>query len=206
MSPRKIFLFIIVLLEWFSLIAQMILHMKASPASYGEALTRYFSFFTVLTNLLVAFYSTDLFLTSRSSAKGFFHRASVQTAITLYITVVGLVYNIVLRNLWESHGLQAVLHDLLHTVLPIMTIFYWYKWINTKKLHFSNIPAWLIYPAVYSIFIFVRGPFAKWYPYPFLNVGELGYIKVILNSVILVFVFLIFSILFVIVGKKKNIR
>jgi hypothetical protein len=206
MSPRKIFLSVIVLLEWFSLIAQLILHMKASPAMFGEALARYFSFFTVLTNIMVALYTTNLFFTSRSSAKGFFHRASVQTAITLYITIVGLVYNIVLRTLWDPHGLQAVVDDLLHTLLPVLAIIYWYKWINTKRLHFSNIPAWLIYPAVYSIVIFVRGPFAKWYPYPFLNVEDLGYPKVILNTVILVFVFLIFSILFVFVGKKKNIR
>ena len=205
MSARKTYLLILVLVEWFSLIAQCVLHMQASPAAPPEALLRFFTFFTITTNILVAIYATNQLLTSSNNQTGFFARPSVQTAIALYILIVGLVYNTVLRSRWPSSGLQAVLHDLLHTVAPLMVLIYWWKWVDTRRLTFSNIPAWLIYPAVYAIIVILRGHFAGWYPYFFLEAPTLGYPRVFMNSALLVGVFLLFSFAFVFLGKRKPV-
>jgi hypothetical protein len=204
MTARKAFLLVVVLLEWFALIAQLVLHLQNSPAALGEALTRFFSFFTILTNLLICIYVTVQFVTPASKQSGFFFRPSTETAFTLYIVVVGLVYNTVLRQLWDSGGLQAVLHDILHSVVPIMILIYWWIWVNARALQYRHIPAWLIYPAVYALLVMIRGYFVHWYPYPFLDVDKLGYGKVLQNSGMLVLMFLLFSFGFVWLGRKKK--
>jgi hypothetical protein len=205
MNVRRLFLMLIVLVEWFALIAQLIIHLQTIPADITESLIRFFSYFTILTNILVAIYVTALFLAPANRQAGFFFSPSVQTAITLYIVVVGLIYNIILRQLWDSHGLQAVLHDLLHTAAPLLVLIFWWRWINVKNLQFSNIPPWLIYPAVYATLILLRGHTPGWYPYPFLDAHRIGYVQVLINSAGLMIVFLVFSFLFVFVGKKKTL-
>ena len=204
MSARKIFLLFIVLVEWLALIAQLVLHLQAVPATLAESLIRFFSYFTILTNILVAVYATVLLIAPAGKKNGFFFTPSVQSAVALYIIVVGLIYNIVLRQLWDSAGLQAVLHDVLHTLAPLLMLIYWWKWVDAKTLQWTNIPAWLVYPAVYAITVVVRGQWPNWYPYPFLDIGKIGYSKVLINSAGLVVVFLVFSFLFVFLGKKKT--
>lgn len=77
-------------------------------ASVVETIIRFFSFFTILTNLLVALCFTFLLTKSSSALRSFFYRKSTLTAVTVYILIVGLVYNLILRfygnhkvcNLW----------------------------------------------------------------------------------------------------------
>lgn len=202
MSRHKLLLFIIAITAWVSLIAQLVLSFGYSTTGTTETLVRFFSFFTVLTNTLVAFFASVQFF-SKPQQHGFFANANTQTAITMYITIVGLVFNLVLRDLWKEGGLQALLNDLLHSVIPVLMIIYWWRYVDGKKVTYKNIPFWLVYPAVYAIYTLLRGPFATWYPYPFINVIELGYPAVLRNSAILVLVFLFFSFFFVFLGKKK---
>ncbi|RYG02213.1 MAG: hypothetical protein EOO02_11040 [Chitinophagaceae bacterium] len=203
MKPNKIFLLTMMLIGWISLIVQLVLLLQVSDKPLGETIIRFFSYFTIQVNLLVAIFTAARFFNTRSNPKDFFGSVRVQTAITLYIIVVGLVYNLVLRSLWTSTGAQAIVHDTLHTVIPIMMLVYWWIWVDTRKLHVSNITAWLIYPAVYAAIVLIRGYFADWYPYPFLDITKLGLQQVSLNSAMLVGVFLFFSILFVYVGRHK---
>ncbi len=203
MNKRKIVLGAIMLLEWFGLSAQLVVHIQTIDTGIAESLLRFFSYFTILTNLLVCIYATKLFFAPSGKENGFFFRPSVQTAIALYITVVGLIYNILLRQLWDSSGLQAVLHDILHTAIPIMVLIYWWIWVSAKDLTFKETFPWLIYPAVYAVLILIEGAFVNWYPYPFLDALTYGYLQILINSVFLLFTFLFFSGLFVFMGKKK---
>jgi len=205
MSGRKIYLLLVVLLEWFALVAQLILMLRSGVASTGELLARFFTYFTILTNILIGVYVTILFLADRNTSTGF-SSPSAQTAFTLYITVVGLIYNLVLRQLWDPSGLQAVLDELLHSVIPVMILIYWVKWVDTGSLRSKNIPPWLVYPAVYAAVILIRGYYSGWYPYPFMDVNKLGGWVVARNCFGIVGVFLLFSFLFVLLGRRKNRR
>lgn len=57
---------------------------------------------------------------------------------------------------------------------------------------------------VYLIVILIRGEIANYYPYPFVNVLELGYSKVILNSVLLTLFFGLISSLVIGVVRYRN--
>jgi hypothetical protein len=204
MNARKGFLLTIVLLEWFALIAQLVLHLQTVPEPFFESILRFFSFFTILTNLLVAVSCTVLLFTSNNKQTGFFHKPTTQTAITLYIVVVGLVYNIVLRHLWNSEGLQAVLHDILHTAVPILMLIYWWLHVDARSLRMKNANTWMLYPAIYTIIILIRGGSVGWYPYPFFNVAHFGATQVFINCALLLITFLVFALLLIFIGKKKS--
>ena len=84
------------------------------------ALGKFFSYFTILTNLLVAICFTYLYFNKKSKIKTWFSSPKTLTAINVYILVVGLVYNLVLRPLREAKGLEILADELLHAIVPLL--------------------------------------------------------------------------------------
>jgi len=201
---QKTFLIVLVVSGWFALIAQFYLIIVNRVASIPETITRYFSFFTILTNLIVVVCCTFILLKPVSNIGKFFSRPDTQTAIAVYIAVVGIVYNTVLRFLWAPQGLQLIVDELLHSVIPLLFIILWFLFARKTVLKWKNIFPWLLYPLVYIILILIRGVFSGFYPYPFINVTELGYNKVLVNCAGLLLGFLFLSLLFVAIGKWKS--
>lgn len=193
---NKMLALIITILAVFAVVMQFDLMVANRTTPLTETVIRFFSFFTILTNTLVAFYFSYLTFVGFKHKK-LPHNLALLTAITIYITIVGLVYQLVLRHTWNPTGMQKVVDEILHSVNPLLVIVYWY--LNTKKeiLSFRQIGKWLIYPLVYIIIILIRGHFSDFYPYPFLNVNQLGFNHVILNSLGMTLLFVLISLLFV---------
>ncbi len=189
------------LIGWFAVITQYILMVENRIAPILETTIRFFSFFTILTNILVALYFT-LTTFYHAQPQRRFNRPGFLTAVTVYITIVGLVYQIVLRALWTPTGMQFAVNELLHSVIPLLTIGFWYFYEKSKAIKYPEIAKWMIYPVVYLVFILIRGSFSDYYPYPFVNVTEVGLQKVLLNSGVLMGVFVGVSFAFVFVGKR----
>jgi uncharacterized protein YacL len=201
-NGKKSILFFLFVLEWFALIAQFYLIIVNRVAPIPETIIRYFSFFTILTNLFVAVCFSVLLLKLSSRLGNFFASPKTLTAITVYITVVGIVYNLILRFLWKPKGLQWAVDELLHTIIPLLCIVYWIFYVYKSSLKWRDAFLWLIYPFVYIIFILIRGSWSSYYPYPFINVDQLGLNKVLLNSGFLTLSFLLISFIAIAVGKK----
>ncbi|HEV8080036.1 MAG TPA: Pr6Pr family membrane protein [Chitinophagaceae bacterium] len=202
-KAKQFYLSILAILGWFALALQFYLIIQNRVVSIPETIVRYFSFFTLLTNILVALYCSCILLRPYSRMGKFFSRPGVATAITVYIVIVGIVYNTVLRHLWHPAGLQLIADELLHSATPLMFLLYWLFFVDKGKLNLNTF-YWLIYPLVYFIWILIFGALSGFYPYPFINVTELGYNKVILHSGILTVGFLLLSLLFVAIDKLMN--
>jgi hypothetical protein len=191
------------LISWFALISQFILIIENRVVGIPETILRYFSFFTILTNILVAVVYTTIWWQTKNKFS-FFLKPNTQTAIGVYILIVGLVYNIILRFIWQPQGLQSVVDELLHLIIPVIYIIYWYFKVDKSSIKYVNSLNWLIYPLAYFIIILILGSYSNYYPYPFINVVELGYEKVILNSILLTLFFGFVSIVFVAISKSKK--
>lgn len=189
------------IMGWFAVLLQFYLIIINKVASVLETIIRFFSFYTILTNILVAMCFTFLWLKPKSRWGLFFAQPKTLTAITVYICIVGLVYNTILRFLWNPTGLQFLTDELLHSVIPILFILFWIKFVPKNQLKWGDFWPWLIYPLVYLLYILSRGAFVEYYPYPFMDVNILGYNKVLLNSMFLCIVFLFISLLFVAIAK-----
>lgn len=203
-KTRQIFLALGAAIVWFSVIAQFYLAIINRHSSVSEAIIRFFSYFTIQTNLLVVTCFTMLLLKPASGWGKFFSGTGVQTAICSYITFVGLTYNILLRQLWQPTGLQLVVDELLHSVVPTLFIVYWLIYVSKRGLLWKNAGRWLIYPVVYVVLMLIRGAFSGYYPYPFIDVSELGYPRVFLNGFGLIIAFLLLSSLFIAIGKMMS--
>lgn len=192
----------IALTAWFAVIMQYVLVIRAGNGTFLEINIRFFSFFTILTNTLVAITFTLLLV----GKQNFLTRIPGLTATGMYILVVGLVYNIILRFAWAPQGLQKLIDELLHSVVPLLVQFYWFVFVGKGTLNWKNSFAWLIYPAVYCVWIMVRGSFIHEYPYPFVDVNALGAGKVTLNCFCLCGVFFGLSLLYIGIDKWRGKR
>lgn len=192
---KKISEFIIALTAWTAIVFQAYL----TSGSFDNL----FSYFTILTNLLVAVSVTAILIFPDIRVGRFFKKPSVQTAIALYIFIVALVYNTVLRGIITLNGWNLFTDTLLHVIIPILYIIYWFVFVQKGTLQYKQGLNWLIFPFAYLVYSLLRGSVYNWYPYPFLNVSESGYLKVILNSVILIVVFMVSG--FALIGLDKRL-
>ncbi|MGG9970229.1 Pr6Pr family membrane protein [Ferruginibacter sp. SUN002] len=198
---EKIFLLTLVVLGWFALIGQFYLHITLDIASKQELFIRFFSYFTILTNLFIAICSTVLFLNPHSSFGKFFQQQQTRTALTIYIVVVGIIYNTILRFIWDPQGMQRVVDELLHLIIPVLFLLYWLIIVKKDSLQYKNVFPWLLYPFIYAVIVFIRGAYSGFYPYPFIDADKLGWNKALQNAGLLTVFFLAVSLLFVAFGK-----
>ncbi|WEK70147.1 MAG: Pr6Pr family membrane protein [Candidatus Chryseobacterium colombiense] len=199
MIPRILSL-IFALIGWFSVITQYDLMIENSQISFTETTIRFFSYFTILTNIIVTMYFTFRAFNFSPTIK----KPGILTAITIYILIVCLIYQIILRSAWAPTGLQKLVDELLHSIMPILVLMYWYLYENKKGLTYKQIPYWAIYPLLYLFYILIRGYFSDFYPYPFINVIHLGYFQVFINSFWVLLLFVALSMFFIRIGKSLN--
>src|SRR5881398_3651902 len=131
---RKSLALLFAVIVWFALIVQFILMRQNSTASVLETIVRFFSFFTILTNAIVAIYFTGQVLNV-----GRTHRPGILSAVTVYIFMVGIVYQVLLRHIWEPTGLQLIVDELLHTINPLGVMLYWYLYEVKSLVKYSQI-------------------------------------------------------------------
>ncbi|MCF5547643.1 Pr6Pr family membrane protein [Pseudomonas salomonii] len=151
-------------------------------ASLLGGLINFFSFFTVLTNTLVVVVLSYALVNRESAAKRFFLAPTVSSAIATSIVVVSLAYNLLLRHLWSPTGFQFIADELLHDVLPMLFVIYWWRCVPKGTLRLKHIGGWVIYPLVYFGYVLLRGHLLGQYQYPFIDVDSLGYPQVFVNA------------------------
>ncbi len=199
-SSKKTTEIALAIIAWFAVLLQLLL--------LKESFFNFISYFTILCNLLVAISLTAPLTAPKSKAGNFFSLKTVQTAIALNIFIVGLVYNTVLRGIWDPKGWQLVADNLLHVVVPFFYVLYWIVFTEKGTLKWKDGIAWTYFPFAYLIYSLVRGHFVGWYPYPFLNVVNFGYTKVFINAGFVLLAFLICGSIFLwadrVIKSKKN--
>ena len=203
---QKIFQWLIAIIAWVALILQFYLMMQNRVTGITETSIRFFSFFTILTNIIVGIAFTILGIGQNIKGNNFFSKPFVITAVTVYIFIVGLVYNIVLRSIWDPQGLQLYVDEALHVVTPVLCLVYWGFYVPGRSLKWKEALYWLWYPLIYLTCVLIRGALSNFYPYFFINVKELGYRKVFMNSIYVTLAFLIVALLMIWLNRCLNTK
>jgi hypothetical protein len=143
----------------------------------------YFTYFTILSNILVAVILTMLFL--NPSRDGQIFRV-LRLDTVLMITVTGVVYNLVLAADAKNVGWQIVANSLEHQITPVVTVVVWLLvgprgWINLRTMVWA-----FALPIGWLVFALIRGAIIGAYPYPFLDVVQYGYGTVLTNVAFIV--------------------
>ncbi|WP_109126302.1 Pr6Pr family membrane protein [Dyella sp. C11] len=197
------------LLGWFGLALQLWFSVRMSLDKGGttlEGVWLFLGFYTILTNLLVAVVLTVVGMDARGRFGAFFARPGVQTAAAMSIVIVSAVYNLMLRQLWSPTGWLLIADMIVHDIMPVLYLVYWWLAVPKGTLRWSQVLAWQSYPAGYFFYVLVRGAVSGWYPYPFLDVTALGYVQVLIDAIAVLVAFVIVALLLVTIGRWQARR
>jgi hypothetical protein len=139
-----------------------------------------FAFFTIQSNLLAGLGSLLLAMRADRRSEGF---AVLRLSGLTAITVTGIVFHAVLARTLDLDGWDAVGNELVHTVVPVMTVVGWLAAGPRGRIGARTVWLSLIFPVCWLAFTLIRGAIAHWYPYPFIDVTQLGYFKAAVNCV-----------------------
>jgi hypothetical protein len=177
-------------MAWFGVGYQLyynIAEALAQSLPMTEHLINFFSYFTIETNLVVAVVLT--IFCAQPQAERFLPGPSLNAALVVYVIVVGVVYELLLRHLWHPQGLRLLADTLLHDAVPLFYSLFWLLLLPKGKLRWPDPVTWLIYPLLFFIYSMLRGAAFGIYPYPFIDASKLGFAVVLLNATVLLAVF-----------------
>lgn len=201
---RKNLAYIFAFIAWSAVTMQYWIMLEASPLSWGEATIRFFSYFTILTNTLLAVYFSAQIYADLHEGGEIWKKPGTLTAITVYILVVGLVYQVVLRGIWDPQGMARLTDELLHTLNPLLALVFWWLFEDKKAVEWKQLPYWLIYPLLYFGYTIIHGQISGFYPYPFVDLNSISMGQLGANFLLLSMVFMSIAGLLVWSGKNKK--
>lgn len=150
------------------------------------------AYYTVLSNILCFIYFAVLVIAQRKK-----ENALIRGAVTMCITVTGLVYHFMLGGFMGTAAgagvpvtALSVSNILVHYVVPILVILDYFLFVPKGQYKSLYPLAWLVLPYAYFAFSMVRAEVStrtftgfgatSRYPYPFLDVDLYGWDKVLL--------------------------
>lgn len=133
----------------------------------GYSVVNFFSYFTNLSNVFAA----GVLI----AGAGALRRAGVREPAdfvrglsVVNMVVVGLVYAALLRHV-NVGPLRPTINFVLHDVMPVVVLIDWAMAPPRRALGRGFVPACLVVPTLYLVYVLVRGRVVDWYPYPFLD-------------------------------------
>ncbi|MDF3981731.1 Pr6Pr family membrane protein [Luteibacter sp. PPL201] len=186
---------VVAAVAWPGLLLQYWLILWSGPLL--QVTVRYLSFFTILSNLLVALVATAIATGGNWAPFNRLRTARVRGLAALSITVTWLVYMTVLQGHWHPRGVHLIADRTVHYVVPLMYVAWWATLQEHGTLSWGDIGRWLGFPLAFAVWTLLRGAVVHEYPYPFMDVDRIGYGHVVLNSLAVGVLFVVLGALYV---------
>ncbi|MEP6760992.1 MAG: Pr6Pr family membrane protein [Sporichthyaceae bacterium] len=186
MTAAKVFHGITALVVVAALVGEFV-HVARGPALTDDAdaavrILRYFSFFTVQSNILVAV--TSIALARRPDRDEAWFRW-MRLAALIGITITGIVYVTLLAPIHDPEGTAKLTNAGVHYFSPLASVVGWVFFGPRPRISWRTVFLVLVWPVAWLTYTLVHGKvgYNHWYPYPFVDVGVHGYGKVALNCI-----------------------
>lgn len=150
-----------------------------SAGAVGRVLD-FISYFTILSNIVVAVVATLLWRNPHRNS-GLFRVLRLDSLIM--ITVTGLVYTIVLAPDAELRGWEYVSNTLEHYITPVLTVLVFILIGPRGLIRVRTIFLALVLPLIWVAYSLARGAVIDSYPYGFLDAARYGYGTVMINLI-----------------------
>jgi hypothetical protein len=145
----------------------------------GTRLIQTISFFTIQSNILVLIVAATLVINPHRDGR--FWRVLRLDAL-LGITITGLVFDLILIHYVHPSGWQLVATIGFHYIAPWATLLGWLLFGPRPRIDRRTMAWAFVWPVAWIAYTFIRGALIDWYPYPFLDVQEIGYWAAIRNT------------------------
>lgn len=172
-----------------SLVIQLVLILTGAPdpntgetvASVGVAtrMVQTLSFFTIQSNLLALIVAVTLVIDPGRDGRVW---RVLRLDALLGIVVTGLVFDLILIHYVHPSGWQLVATIGFHYIAPWATLLGWLAFGPRPRIDTATIGWAFLWPLAWIAYTFIRGEFVHWYPYPFLDVDQLGFWNALRNA------------------------
>lgn len=157
----------------------------------------FFSYFTILSNMLAAAALTAPLVAPASAFAAWAERSGPRASVATYLTITAVVYHTMLAWQWHPQGLRLLSDTILHTIVPAAYLIDLAlrggqgeaRWIAAAKA--------MAFPALFGAWTLVHGALSGFYPYPFMNVAKRGYPPVVVTMVEMSIAFALIALIFV---------
>lgn len=206
-NSRNVLRISLAVVGWLSVFLQLYLSIQLATTNGKTLFTGiiiFISFFTILTNILVCLVLSFSSSTSKKSVSNltkFFSNPLVASAVAVSIAMVGIIYHLLLRKIWNPQGAQLVADMSLHYLMPTLFIIYWALFVNKAGLRWVYAIIWCAYPIAYLCYSLIRGKMTGSYPYPFIDISTIGFQQAFINSAGLLLCFVLLGLVFIAIGK-----
>lgn len=151
-------------------------------------------FFTILTNALIMVILAVI-------AAGRTMSARWVKAVVIAIVIVGIVYHLLLAHLVAFIGLAFWADHGVHTVVPALSLLWWLRLAPKPPFQWFDLGLWVVWPIAYCTYIRIRASVSGFYPYPFLNLPELGWNGLALSIAGLTLSFVVIGLVITAIGR-----
>jgi hypothetical protein len=193
-----------------ALVIQIVLILTGGPdpntgetvATVGVAtrMIQTISFFTIQSNILVLIVAITLVIDPDRDGRWW---RVLRLDALLGITVTGLVFDIILIRYVDPHGWQLVATIGFHYIAPWATVLGWLLFGPRPRIDRRTL-AWVwVWPLAWIASTFVRGAVVDWYPYPFLDVQEIGYPAALRSTGVVLLVAVVLVIGFAALDRRR---
>jgi hypothetical protein len=174
-----------------------------TPVSAAVKSVEFFSYFTILSNMLAAAALTAPLVAPASRFATWAEQSGPRASIATYLTITAVVYHLLLASQWNPQGLRLVSDTILHTITPA-------AYLIDVALRGGQGPArWIAaakamaFPALFGVWTLVHGALSGFYPYPFMNVAKRGYPPVVLTMVEMSLAFALVAVVFIALSRVR---
>lgn len=201
---KRPFAALVAILAWIGLAMQFawaINNPAAQDVEVTERIIRYFSFFTVVGNGIIAIISAAIAVAPSSRFSRRVQNGSILTAAAVYISIVAVVYSLFLRSVVNAQGWHLISDHIVHDIVPVVFVLFWLLYAPKRDVRWLDPVRWLVVPIIYMSYCLARGAIGNWYPYWFADVTKLGYPTALRNAGLVLIGFLIFGFIFAALAK-----
>jgi len=190
------------------LVLQLVLAARNDEGSFASVAGRIvntLSFFTIQSNILVAITTAMLAVRLVRTSTAF---RVARLAAVIAIAITGVVFHLALSDLHELTDKAAAADWILHTASPILCVVGWLVFGPRGQVTRRVVGLCATFPLLWLGYTLIRGEIVDdrfgrpYYPYPFLDVGDLGYGTVAVNIVIVAALFTVLALLALVVDRR----
>jgi hypothetical protein len=177
-----------------------------TPDGLAGALSRvvdFFSYFTILSNIVVAVVLTAL---ARGVARPVRFWPALRMDSLIMITVTGLVFAIVLAPEAQLEGLEYVTNTIEHYLAPVLTVVTWLVWGPFGWFRLSTVLSAMVLPVLWLGYTLVRGAVINAYPYGFIDAAALGYPTALRNIAGVLVIGIVLALVFLGLDRLRSRR
>lgn len=151
----------------------------AATGSAAAALWVLLRYFTILANLAVALAFTRLSWRRDGASPALFG------GLTLNILLVAIVYRLLLAGTLAQTAQEKLADLFLHSVTPALVLVFWLMRVRRGALRYRDVVPWAAVPLLYFAYALARGAADGIYPYPFIDVGRIGWAATLVDAALI---------------------